>query len=440
MGFDHPWLGTGPGTYASASRAYQDTAGFYSINAHNFYLQTFGEMGFLGLAAWAALLIGVVWAVRGARRETPEQRAPNMALSAGLLASLLHIAFDLDWSVLAIPVAFWLVAGMLLGAVAPPAEVAESGRLSRLIRLAAALALIVVPARSSIGSRQIQRADRMAATGQAQEALALYARAQRALPWPSASVAGSEAQLRMALGQSDAAATAIDQACRLDRLNGAYWLQKAEMRAADGDWQGAVMAGEKAVMLNPYRHPQPYLVLARWYDRLKKPEVALAWLETGEHRFPVPTVQSYQIYTPGDLYELFNLLQAKGQLTARMGRPAVAAGARKAAAEIEGMELLTPGVPEHLATPLRSIRSHWAAYAAHKPLTAVLPGGQVPAPPAGLPAGDPQWFWLERDIASARVIYTRPGVTAHLIDELELRDAGWLIVRRTGQTAAEVTP
>jgi O-antigen ligase len=434
MGMDHPLLGTGPGTYASASRAYQDTAGYYSINAHNFYVQVFGEMGLLGLAAWVAVLAGVVWALRQSLREPAELRAPQMALGAGLIASLLHIAFDLDWSVLAIPLAFWLIAGMLLSGVVPAEEVEAPGRASRLIRFALALALIVVPARSSIGSRLIQRADRLAAAGQGADALALYAKAQKALPWQSATVASSQSQLLQAMGQQEAAAAAIEQAIRLDGLNGAYWLQKAQMRAARADWQGAVTAGERAISQNPYRHPLPYLVLARWYDRLQRPDVALKWLETGEQRFPLGALQAYQEYTPGDRYELYNLLQAKGQLAERLGRHADAAEASRYATRVLESEQPSRGAPQALASPLRTLRAYWAAYDARKPLVGVLPGAAVPAPPAGLPTGEPRWYWLERDIDTARVVYERPGVAARLIDDLEWRDAGWLIVRRTGQT------
>jgi O-antigen ligase len=440
MGLDHPLLGTGPGTYASASRAYQDTAGYYSINAHNFYAQTFGEMGALGLAAWAALLIGVLWAIRQALREPADQRAPQMALSAGLIASLLHIAFDLDWSVLAIPIAFWLVAGMLLSAVVPAEETEDAGRLSRVIRLAVALVLIVVPARSSIGLRLIVRADRLAAGNQIGEALAMYDKAQRALPWHSASVASSRSQMLVALGRTAEAEAAVDEASRLDSLNGAYALQKAQLRASRQDWQGAVTAGERAISLNPYRHPLPYLVLARWYDRLQRPDVAMTWLTTGEHRFPLGNLQAYQTYTPGDRYELYNLLLAKATLAERLGRKADAVAARQYAATVVASEQPDHGLPAALSSPLQTIRTYWAAYDAKKPLSGALPGAPVPPPPAGLPAGEPRWFWLERDITRARVIYERPGVPARLVDELEMRDAGWMIVRRSGQSPAGGTP
>lgn len=440
MGLDHPLLGTGPGTYASASRAYQDTAGYYSINAHSFYVQTFGEMGTLGLIAWGAVFVALLVTIRRALRQPAELRAPQMALAAGLLASLLHIAFDLDWSVLAIPVAFWLVAGMLLGAVSPPEETEGTGRLGRLIRLLVALVLIVVPARSAVGSRLIQRADRLAAGDRPADALAVYDKAQRALPWRSASVAGSQAQLYTRLGRPDLADAAITEACRLDRLNGAYALQQAQALAARRDWQGAVTAGERAISLNPYRHPLPYLMLARWYDRLNKPHVALTWLTTGEHRFPLTALQAYQTYTPGDRYELFDLLQAKATLADRLGETAVAAAARRDGATLLASEQPEPGLPSTLATPLRTVATYWAAYDAKRPVTGVLPGAPVPPPPAGLPPGTPRWFWLERDVSTARVIYARPGVQARLVDELEWRDAGWMIVRRSGQAPAGEQP
>jgi tetratricopeptide (TPR) repeat protein len=249
-------------------------------------------------------------------------------------------------------------------------------------------------------------------------------------------VASSQSQLLQAMGQAEPAAAAIEQACRLDPLNGAYWLQKAQMQAVKQDWQQAVTAGERAISLNPYRHPLPYLVLARWYDRLNRPDVAMKWLETGERRFPLDALQGYQEYTPGDRYELFNLLQAKARLAERLGRPQEAAKALTYADLVIRSEQPTRGLPETLATPLRTVQAYWAAYDSGKPLTGVLPGAAIPAPPAGLPQGGLTWFWLERDIDTAQVIYERPGVDARLVDDLELRDAGWMIVRRTGQSAA----
>ena len=93
------------------------------------------------------------------------------------------------------------------------------------------------------------------------------------------------------------------------------------------------------------------------------------------------------------------------------------------------------GLPAAFNTPTATVETYWAAYDARKPVVGVLPGAPVAPPPKGLPAGRPEWQWVERDLATSRVIYERPGVPMRIVDDLELRDGGWQIVRRSGQRA-----
>ncbi|MBC7543638.1 MAG: O-antigen ligase family protein [Candidatus Sericytochromatia bacterium] len=439
MGMDHPLLGTGPGTYATASRAYQDQPGYYSINAHNFYVQLFGETGTLGLLAWCGLFAAMGLAMWRIRQVPAEERAPQTALAAALIAALVHIGFDLDWSVLAIPLLFWLMAGMLLAGVAPPIESETAPtRSGRVIRLAAALVLLIVPTRSAIATRDFQKGDRALSQGDIAGALDSYDKAQAALPHHSAAVAGSRAEAFTLLRRYDDALVAVDEAIHLDPLNAAYPLQKAQLLAAKGDIKGAAAVGADAVRINPYRHPLPYIVLARWLRQLGQTDAALGWLEQGESRFPLRALGRYEAYTPGDRYEVASLFLLKASLQAPKDA-AAAQRSRDRAQEVLTAEAPTPGLPAALATPSGTVDAYWAAYKAKKPLVGVLPGAGVPLPPKDLPASRQGWVWVERDRTTAHLVYTRPGVPMRIVDDLELRDGGWLIVRRTGQ-AAEPAP
>lgn len=120
---DHPWLGTGPGTFGNAYPAYQSNPVNYSRYAHQILLQTLAEAGVLGLAAllWLLAVTGVVvWRSRVwdrvqevALAQVP-QGAAVVGLAGGLVGSLTHNLLELDWYVPAIAVLAAVEAGLLL--------------------------------------------------------------------------------------------------------------------------------------------------------------------------------------------------------------------------------------------------------------------------------------------------------------------------------------
>lgn len=447
IGQDHPWLGTGPGTYSTASRAYQDTAGFYSINAHNFYLQLWAEVGALGVLAWGVILGGVIVAIWQVRQLPAEIRTPSAALAAGVGASLVHIAFDIDWSVLAIPILFWLMAGMLLRSVSPAGDDLDSPSpaLGRVARLALALVLIVLPVRTAIASQLHLKANRAFAKGEVQTALELYQKAERALPGTSASWANDRAQALVADGQLDAAMEAVQQARQLDPFNGAYPMQAAILHARLGAMSDAIADARTAIELNPYRHPSPYVTLASWLEGQGQIPAAVALLYQAKERFPAGQLFAYEEFTPGDRYELLNAILKLADLERRQGHAAAATEADAYFTKLLGEQIGSHGLTGPQATPTGTIEAYWQAYAAGSKPIGILPGAKVPAPPEGLPAGPVQWRWFQRDRETAQVIYERAGVPVRIVDELELRDAGWYIVRRRGlanddQAAAPIQP
>ncbi|PKL76206.1 MAG: hypothetical protein CVV27_11440, partial [Candidatus Melainabacteria bacterium HGW-Melainabacteria-1] len=89
----NPLLGTGPNTFATAFTAFQHQPGYYSINPHNFYLQTLAETGAIGFVALSVWL----WAIGRHLMRCPNRYSSGVL--AGLFASLMHIAFDIDWSI-----------------------------------------------------------------------------------------------------------------------------------------------------------------------------------------------------------------------------------------------------------------------------------------------------------------------------------------------------
>jgi putative inorganic carbon (hco3(-)) transporter len=116
---DYPFLGTGPGTFASVFPSYQSNPNYYSKYAHQVLLQTLAEAGAPGLLVLLGLLAAFAWSVaRGlpARLIDPGSPASVLAvgLAGGLLSSLAHNLVELDWYVPAIAVLAAAEAGLLL--------------------------------------------------------------------------------------------------------------------------------------------------------------------------------------------------------------------------------------------------------------------------------------------------------------------------------------
>ncbi len=109
-----PWLGVGPGNYASAYPAvalprWNDPLG----HAHNIYLNVLGETGILGLGAFLLLWITQIgWLLRKISQFSPAQ-SWSRALAVGVLGVLAHLAvhsiFDnLFVQGMYLHIAFWL--------------------------------------------------------------------------------------------------------------------------------------------------------------------------------------------------------------------------------------------------------------------------------------------------------------------------------------------
>lgn len=118
----HPYLGSGPGTFANYWLHYR-TIGSFARDAHSLYLETLAESGPIGLAIYAAALLAPLAALR-------EVRDGVAAAAAGAyVAFLVHAGVDWDWETPAVTVAALICgAGLAVSARRDSADLPPTAR------------------------------------------------------------------------------------------------------------------------------------------------------------------------------------------------------------------------------------------------------------------------------------------------------------------------
>jgi O-antigen ligase len=300
--FSHPVGGTGAGTYAEAHPQYQNRVVSASSSAHNIYVQLLAELGLVGAALVAGVLL---WLVLGLVRGLA--LAPGtLPLVLGVVGLLLHFGLDIDARYPALLALVAVLAGLVY-------RQHNEARGAVSWRLAVVAAVVLVPLvslyQSDVWAHRAQvdqddggydlAADHYAAAAQgllydpdvlSAEGINLYAlgsaggkdakatleaalerarQAERMDPWD-----GQHHQLEgrvlAALGRGDEAQAAFREALRLDPYNHpdyAYDLAAAQLRA--GDAAGAVQTARDMLAQYP-----PAVVANRSADASVRPAVA----------------------------------------------------------------------------------------------------------------------------------------------------------------------
>lgn len=113
---DHPFLGTGIGTFATIYPRYKFPQANEVHYAHNWYLQVASEMGILGLGALFWLLATFIKeAIKTLKSEKERSRKVLLAgLLVGGFAFLFHNLVDMDAYVPEITLLWWAVVGLIM--------------------------------------------------------------------------------------------------------------------------------------------------------------------------------------------------------------------------------------------------------------------------------------------------------------------------------------
>jgi hypothetical protein len=243
-----PLDGRGSGSF-EAWWAQHGTGGFVH-DAHSLYFETLGELGIVGLALLVAFLGWVL--VAGSRRWRSAAREKRTQLGAALAtcaAFCLAAAVDWVWELAVIPIAFLLIASVLVSAGErrrrTPVPVAV--RVGGVIAATAALVAIAIPLGAAGSLQDSQAAARRGDLGAALS----DARAARGIEGFASLPLLQEAVLLESEGNLTQAAAAAMVATEREPDQWRAWVIRSRIDAESGRAKESLSAYRRARVLNP---------------------------------------------------------------------------------------------------------------------------------------------------------------------------------------------
>jgi O-antigen ligase len=244
----HVLIGSGPGTFQLDWLPRAPIAS-YVENAHSLYVETYTELGLVGLVLLVAFFVAALVAVvRVVVRSSYEERTRAAAIAAALVAFLIGAAFDWLWQMPVLPVAVLLLLG---AALAPASETSApkprlAGLPTQLTAVAVGLAcLAAIATNTAVANSQGE-----ASIGNLPLALT---DAQSAVNLEPGS---AEAQVQLALvyeaeRQYAPGVAAAQHAVKDEPQNWSNWFVLFRLQAEDGDAHASLVSYLKAKSLNP---------------------------------------------------------------------------------------------------------------------------------------------------------------------------------------------
>jgi len=246
-----PLTGTGSGTFEYWWARERDSADAVR-DTHSLYLQTFGELGIVGLALLAAFLAVIL--VGGARetlRASAERRPLLSAALAGCLAFCITAAFDWTWQIPVLAASLLVLAAVLVSAGNRPDDDAAFEWPLRLGFVAVALVVIVLISIPLATAGLLRQSETEVRDGDLIGALEAARSAQNTQPG-AATPRLQQALVLEELGALDQAAEAARSATEHGSTNWRSWLVLSRIEARRGQAVAAVAAYKRARSLNPY--------------------------------------------------------------------------------------------------------------------------------------------------------------------------------------------
>ena len=246
-----PFTGTGSGTFEYWWN--REGSGGVVRDTHSLYMQTFGELGIVGILLLAAfLLLILIGGARATLRASPEGRPQLAAALAGCVAFCFAATFDWMWQMPVLPVATLLLAAVLVSAGGRRASGGSPGlRLPlRAAFVVVALAAIVATAIPLASTTLVRQSEADARAGDLAGALEAAKSAQNV----QSSTATPRLQQALVLeeqGNLAAAGEAARAATERESTNWRTWLVLSRVEAERGMAAASVRDYRRARSLNP---------------------------------------------------------------------------------------------------------------------------------------------------------------------------------------------
>ena len=251
---DHPWVGTGPGTFGSIYPMYKTALTEEAQAVHNTFLQMWSDSGVLAFVAFAVLWIV---AMRDALR-LARQRAGDAAAAAvcGALAGwTVHGLADFDLYVPGVALPAFVLLGTVQGLKALPRTDSVPPRqranwFVAAICVAVVVAVLWTESRALAAALTLGRARQLVGTNPF-AGLGEARRAAELAPW-NPRLQSSLGEVARRVGKPEEAVAAYRHAIEDDPYRALGWWQLAStMRATHGIDTEVIQLFEKAVELNP---------------------------------------------------------------------------------------------------------------------------------------------------------------------------------------------
>lgn len=245
---DHLIAGGGAGTFGEWWSAH-GTLSLFVRDAHSLYLETFGELGLIGLALLlGAFTVGVVGALRRFRGES--NRAATAAAIGGFTAYCLGAGIDWMWELTVVSVVGIALLAVLATAGGVAAELRPVRPPLRLVLAVLAVLVVGCSVLPWIVQSRLGLSADAAAGGDLRTAYADALGAGRLEPW----AATPDVQAALVAEQAHDLALAqrlITRAIAHDRNNWSLWYIRARILAAAGHSRAARRDLQRSLALNP---------------------------------------------------------------------------------------------------------------------------------------------------------------------------------------------
>lgn len=222
-------------------------------DAHSLYVETFGELGLVGLVLLGGFIVGVIIVgLRRARAANPAQAGMFAAAAAGAIAFAVALSFDWGWEIAVIPIAFLILAAAILSPDPAETEAAASASpaASRLATAVCAIGLLFVLVTSYVGVTNVRSSQDAFNSGDLETAIADAETAEDFQPYAASPLLQHALLLEQQGNVADAVPLAREAASK-EPTNWRIWLTLSRLEVADGQAIQSVISYERARSLNP---------------------------------------------------------------------------------------------------------------------------------------------------------------------------------------------